>query len=220
MRRIIAGTIAIAFIVWGRNVNAQTPIAMGILAGANFSTEIFNLQSDTNTSIRPGLLITGQTDWPFIGFVVLQDRLSYIEKGVVVHRNNLLSNSTFTTELNYIELSLAPKLKFGLHDFKPYVYVGPRLGLLVSGNEITQTGNMTTNEDVRSYFNSWDFGLDAGVGISYPVMDGLYFLADAGYGLGLSNLQKNVFQNIDQSFSRDIKIQAGFMLTVYDVAKR
>src|SRR5947209_6615513 len=82
--------------------SCQNPIALGLFAGGNFSSEDFNISSDTNRTTRKGILLTGQTDWPLHKALVLQDRLSYIQKGVEAHRTNLLMSTTVTTELNYL----------------------------------------------------------------------------------------------------------------------
>jgi len=211
--------ILLVLLILPQALHAQNPIAIGLLVGVNIASQDFNITSDTNRTTRKGLIITGQTDWPLHKALVLQDRLSYIQKGVVAHRNNLLLGSKdITTALNYIELSLCPKLRIGVYDFQPYMYIGPRVGLLVSGDLETQNGSMLTTEDIRNYYNSWDFGLDMGGGFSYPIIpQQLYFLGDLGFGLGLSNIQKVPNDDIKSAFSRDLKVQIGFMLVVWDV---
>jgi hypothetical protein len=201
--------------------HAQNPIALGLFGGVNICTQDFNITSDTNRMTRKGLLLTGQTDWPLHKTLVLQDRLSYIQKGVEAHRTTFLlqQQRTVITELNYLELSLCPKLKIGVYDFQPYIYLGPRLGYLLSGTLETEEGSTTNKEDVRHYYSDWDFGLDLGAGFSYPIVPRLYFLGDVGFGLGLSDIQQEQFEDIRSAFSRDLKVQIGLMLVAWDVSQ-
>src|SRR3954465_5541539 len=98
--------IVIVLLALPATLRAQNPIAIGLLGGVNIASQDFNITSDTNRTTRKGLLIIGQTDWPLHKALVLQDRLSYIQKGVVAHRTSLLLGAKeITTELNYVELS-------------------------------------------------------------------------------------------------------------------
>jgi hypothetical protein len=218
LRSLLFAVLAFVLPIQG---HAQNPIALGLFGGVNIASEDFNITSDTNRTTRKGLLVTGQTDWPLHKALVLQDRLSYIQKGVEAHRTTFLLQQakTIITELNYLELSLCPKLKIGMYDFQPYVYIGPRLGYLLSGTLETDEGSTTSREDVRRYYSDWDFGLDLGAGFSYPIIPRLYFLGDVGFGLGLSNIQAEQFEDIKSAFSRDLKVQIGLMLVAWDVSQ-
>jgi hypothetical protein len=217
LRLVIGFTLALGLTVVADPLFAQRPVALGIIAGINLATEDFDIQSDTNRATHQGWVITGQTDWPLYGPAVLQDRLSYIEKGVVTTRATLLGGSEkLTTDLRYVELSLAPKIKLGVHDFKPYIYLGPRLGLLVGGDLESVNGSATMRSDVRDNFQSWDFGLDMGIGFAYPVVPRLFVLADIGYSYGLTNILRAPVAGENRAFSRDLKIQAGFILEAFD----
>jgi hypothetical protein len=76
--------------------------------------------------------------------------------------------------LTYLDVPVLLKVKFDASPgFKPYIAVGPQLGLKISG---------------ASTIASINFALPFGLGMEYEVSPGLALVLDARYVLGLSDI--------------------------------
>jgi len=70
----------------------------------------------------------------------------------------------------------------------------------------------TTTTDETNTFNTIDLSLLFGAGVSYQLSGGTQLFLDAGYALGLINVEKNSSTGTNETIgSRDIRIAAGAM---------
>ena len=87
-----------------------------------------------------------------------------------------------TYHLNYITIPIMANWHFG-GDKNWYLNFGPYAGILMSANASIPT------PDLKSSFNSTDFGLSYGVGVKFPIGDMKLFI-EAGGQAGLDNIFK------------------------------
>lgn len=190
------------------NINAQkfgTKIGLN-LSGINTNIN-YQLTQEEAMSLLPG--INGGFIFDFtpkhVGFVA---EVLYSQKGNNITADTKLIDGTTDVEtnlslhLNYIEIPLMLKLKYG----PAYVVAGPYFAYAMDGKEIvtmTVDGNELIDSQIEEQgqipssdvfkhtelngdnvtFSRTDFGVNVGVGAEF-----LMLFAEARYGLGLSNI--------------------------------
>lgn len=185
------------------------------IAGENITPPF----SDFTLGTRTGFLLGGQLDYWFAPQWALSVQMLYDQKGATLQS---VSNGGVTTEtddlsLGYLEIPVLAKLGFGTSDIRPYLFAGPSLGFLLSANThqvVTQYGVTASDQtvDETNTFNTVDLSLLFGAGVSYQIAGGPQLMLDAGYALGLVNVEKNINTGSNESIgSRDIRIAAGAM---------
>ena len=129
---------------------------------------------------------------------MLQPEHLYVQKGA----ENELNNSTITTSLDYIQITVLGKYGFstGGGSFAPYVAAGPYLGFNVNAEAEDENGNTADRSDS---ITGTDFGLSGEVGA-----DVSGFNIGLRYDLGLSNID-DTGSGLDQS-NRALLITAGY----------
>lgn len=104
-------------------------------------------------------------------------------------------NNEYNLDLNYVRIPVKAIYFFNSYGNKlrPKVAVGPSFGFLTSANASLQTGNAATsyNTNVKSSFNSFDFGVLGSVGLNYRLVKNTWLNADVSYVHGISDLQPN-----------------------------
>ena len=110
----------------------------------------------------------------------LQGEVLFNQKGT----DSDLSDDAGLT-LSYIDINLLAKYPIAIEgsDIKPAIFAGPQVGILVSAS--SDPGGL----DEKDNFESLDYGLVVGAGVTIPIEDGA-FVADARFNLGLANILK------------------------------
>ncbi len=81
------------------------------------------------------------------------------------------------------------KVKFLQGMIRPYAFVGPNIGLVMSATEsLTPANGQAKDTDIKSNTSGIDFALDFGGGAELMVMKNFGILMDVRYSLGLSDL--------------------------------
>jgi len=83
--------------------------------------------------------------------------------------------------INYITIPVTANWHFGrMRNW--YLHFGPYAGFLISAKE------PSSNTDVKSAFNSTDFGLDLGIGVKFPIADNVKMFIELDGQSGVTNL--------------------------------
>lgn len=98
--------------------------------------------------------------------------------------NNGDAVSGVDIKLNYLTIPLMANWHFG-HSRNWYLNFGPYAGILVSARE------RQDNIDLKSQFNTTDFGLDIGIGIKFPIGQYAHLFIEADGQGGITNIFKN-----------------------------
>jgi len=203
----------------------STPSTMiGIRAGLGIANEATPAYSDFTVGSRTGFLLGGQLDFWFSPTFALSlqalydqkgDQLTGIDPDPTDPLYGYPETDNFT--LSYIEVPVLAKLALGSSEVKPYLFAGPSFGFLVGANDhqiISANGATYSDQtvDVSSKYNTFDMSLLFGAGISYQMASGMQIFGDAGYALGLVNVENTVNTGTTETLeSRDIRIAAGLM---------
>lgn len=119
-----------------------------------------------------------------------------------------LSNNTYSLDLNYLRIPL--KAIYFFNDYgnklRPKIAVGPSFGFLTSAHQKLETGSATSSydRDVKSAYNSFDFGVLGSVGLNYRLVKNTWFNADVTYTHGISDIAKST-----DSHNRNLGVNVG-----------
>ena len=186
-----------------------------------FDFEGIPLQINLSQASRTTFNLGGFVEYWFSPMFALQINLLYHQKGFVIEGDlnetiieqgipiNVTVNAEETIKLSYLSFPLLAKVAFGESNFKPYLVAGPELGFLLSANDYAEAtseaeaqgvhvGPYTVNqeEDISEFFESFEFALDLGAGISYS-FGTIDVFADFIYSLGITKINKEDFSDED-----------------------
>ena len=138
----------------------------------------------------------------------IQPELLFIQKGYKLGGSGI----TLVNTLNYIEIPLLAKIKFGTEELLFHVNAGPSLGILVSGAEKVTGGktyNLTIGSKETDDIKRTDFGLQFGGGLTFSNI-----VLDLRYGLGLSSTSNEPSGSNDTVKNKAISITVGYSIPI------
>lgn len=157
--------ITILFSAVGFKAMAQEDAA-GIRGSFNLSNLYVDEVDDENSKpgFSAGLFFRKQINDAFS----IQPELNYSLKGVQINYNNFLQGSgKYRYNLSYVEIPVLANIHFGEN---LYISAGPYAGLLTSVKikDVDGEGDINEVEELdRDDFNTFDYGLAAGVGVNF-----------------------------------------------------
>ena len=183
MRKIF---LSFVFAITAFAANAQLTVIPKIgFSTANIVSSPTPNSAVTTTGIQLGLAC----DMRVTDIFSIQPELLFIQKGKKNKTSSVIGSASSTHTLNYLEIPLLAKLKFGNDNVKFYVAAGPSLGVLVSadyksvsGNSINR-GSLDIGWSENDYYKPTDIDAQFGAGLMLG-----NFVFDVRYGLGLSNI--------------------------------
>jgi len=203
----------------------------------SFDFEGLPLQITLSQSNRTTFNLGGFVEYWFNPMFALQINLLYNQKGFVIEGDlsetiieqgipiSVTVNAEETIKLSYFSFPILAKASFGESNFKPYIVAGPELGFLLSANDYAeatsqasaqgiQVGPYTVNqeEDISEFFESFEFALDFGAGLSYS-FGTIGVFADFIYSLGITKINTEDFADKDIK-NQVIMINLGILYTL------
>ena len=179
-------------------------IELGFNIGYNSSTVASSMvNSDTGSGINVGFA----ADYYFSDRWSIKTKLIYDQKGWDNgFIEDLDTGNLYTTDynINYLTVPVMANWHFAKKR-NWYLNFGPYVGFLLSAEE-TKFGF-----DVKSGFNSTDFGLAVGIGVKIPVSDKLKISFEYEGQSGVSNIFKQSDANVTNSRS-SINVGVNFVL--------
>jgi Outer membrane protein beta-barrel domain len=152
------------------SLQAQSETKVGIRGGVLFSNQDFkNGGLDINSKAKLGLDLAVVADFPVGEVLNISPEFHWLQKGSKIED---ISGDNLTYTLNYIEVPVLLKLKFGT-DVGFSVFGGPSFGYLLDGND-----NITLND-----YKKIEIGLHAGAGVAIGPL-----VIDLRYLFGVSNI--------------------------------
>ena len=192
---------AIAFAQFAVPSNGATAW-VGIRGGASFASEAFStIPDNTTTSMTIGGLGGLTLEYWFDNSIAVSAGFLYDQKGVgeqyassaqnrqPVPGGKIYSgNDNFT--MSYLEIPILLKYTLGWGEVRPYLCAGPSIGELLQSSE-TVSGSIAPLANLKSYLQSTDLSIYAGLGLMDEVSRGTILVFEAGYAVGLSNIYKS-----------------------------
>jgi opacity protein-like surface antigen len=192
---------------------AQMEFGVGPVVGLNFSNVSFNPDNQYAAGVsqggRTGIMFGAQAEIGFakMFYIVLQP--TYIGKGY----GFTFPQGTSTVSVNELEFPVLFKVKFIKGVIRPYAFVGPNLGLVLSASQsVSVTGQTIPDTDLKPQTSSIDFALEFGAGAEYNVMPKMGITLDVRYALGLSNLSNPPANQVQAGATTQTQKSLGFQI--------
>jgi len=171
-------------------------------AGPEIGAAFSNHGMDADESDYKSGLVAGG----FVTYSIL-DRYAFTAKVLFNQKGSKISDDDVDTKerLNYIEIPVLARVYFNREGtIRPNVFFGPSFGFLTGAQwkigdedyenvEDIDIDGVDLFEGIDSYkdvYNTFDFGLALGLGLSFKVADEMYFIVDARYTYGLNDVYK------------------------------
>ncbi len=187
---------------------AQFGVAVGGRVGFNIANTSYSpdLRPAFSKSSRLGFGIGAVVEFRFMPFIALSLEPTYIQGGDKIDgpfyadaNTGQPVQATVTDKVSELQFPILFKAKLPVGPVKPYVLVGPSIGIVLSASETDelkggykfQDGSTSVDIDNKDKTSSTDFALMFGVGSEFNVVPMLSLTFDIRYALGLTNLLSN-----------------------------
>lgn len=185
---ILTLTLLLAILV-ASPTYAQVEFGIGTKGGLNFASIGFSPELQLGAGVtkggRTGFMVGAAAELGFAKMFYVALEPTYCGKGCTFTAGAI----TQTLAYNYLNLPVLFKVKFLKGVVRPYGFLGPNLGILLSATSSTvgaAQGNGDVDLKVRT--SGTDFALDFGAGAEFNVIPKLAITGDVRYSLGLSNI--------------------------------
>ena len=177
MKRRLTQTIAVLFlsILWTADRAQASPISLGLQGGMNLAN--LSLNPSRSTSNRTGLAVGGHLELSLLGIIYLQPEIMYVQKGGVD------SPTGNVIKLDYLEIPVLMKFKFGITPIHLELLGGPYVGFAMSKKVDAGLGSSTQLTDAKDM----DIGATLGVGAQLDLSSKYALFADLRYSMGFTN---------------------------------
>ncbi|AFM03333.1 hypothetical protein Fleli_0877 [Bernardetia litoralis DSM 6794] len=164
---------------------AQSNTSLGIKGGINIAN--FRGEDVEDYDGRTAFNIGAVLNYSITEKAGLSFEADYSSQGAKLD----MGTNEATTKLNYIRTTLLYNYFMGSNDMdiRPKLFVGPSLGFLLNSQNKVGDGDYVDYPD--DTFNSTDFGIAFGAGLHVRVKEGIWFVPDVRYNLGLTDITKN-----------------------------
>lgn len=172
--------------------------SIGPEVGATFFKH--GMDDDFNTDYKAGLTAGGFVTYSIKNTFGFTAKILYTEKGMKTDEFGV----DVAEKLNYLEIPVLARVFFNREGtVRPNVFLGPSFGFLTGSKWKIDDGDYESIEDseaqelfgdVDSYkdvYNTFDFGLSAGLGVNVRVAEQMYLIIDARYTYGFTDIYKN-----------------------------
>jgi hypothetical protein len=187
--------------------HAQVTFALGPRFGMNFGSCSLDPEitaAGVTKGGRTGMIFGADFEVGFAHMFYVSLQPAYVQKGFTISGQG----GKETYGFNYLNLPLYFRVKFLHGKIRPYSFLGPNLGILLSATKTTElTGQTATDADWKDVIGS-DFSLDFGGGAEYYVAPKISITGDVRYMLGL----KSVYSNANQT---NVSIKTGGFVIMF-----
>ncbi|SRR5579883_490460 len=213
MSKLLCSVSLLAFIIVFSACSSGSASAQPMIGGRigiNIGNESLDPDPTAGTGVSAGshvgILVGPQFDYWFSHNWAFSTGLIFDQKGIGFSEQGVSDNYV----LGYLEIPLLVKQAFATGMVRPYIFLGPSIGFLLSATYNPPSGQ-GASQDVKASYNGADFSLVGGAGLSIDI-NGPKIFFDAAYALGLVNIDNNqqTGDNVNIK-SRDIRIAAGVM---------
>jgi opacity protein-like surface antigen len=209
MTKLFTSLIIVLCLYTATFAQTKSNVEFGANIGYNISYVNVTGITDVNSPGTSGVNLGISAKIPLSGIWSIKGKVIFDQKG---WSDGFLSNADGTVinninfQLNYITIPIMVNWEFGKKK-NWYLNFGPYAGFLLGATETS------TSTDVKSDFNSNDFGLSYGLGVKIPVSNRLKLFFEYNGQSGISNIIKGTPNSIVvQNFRSAINVGINFPL--------
>lgn len=179
----------------------------GPLGGINLGNAAVEDHDDTDG--RTGLAVGGRVEFGVTSPYSLLVEAMYVQKGARFQVSaGPFGNIKAEGDLDYLEIPLLAKAKFGATAAHAYVFAGPSLGFNLNSEGRFGSFSDTFKDESASMV----FSGDIGAGAAFQMSKYVWLTGDARYSHAFSDALESPVGDIDEWKSRDIRILAGVLI--------
>lgn len=213
MKALIKILAVALFLTGAIQVLKAQDIGLGVRGGVNIATAEIEMKIDDSweTDMKDYIVGVNAGLVAEIGFsdmFALQPELNFIQKGYkTTYQNGFTYDAT--TTLNYLEMPVLLKGRFGAGDLKFNAVLGPSVGYAFNGKH-KANGETTDIDFDTDNVNRYDFSGVVGLGASYDLTVGSIFL-DGRMAWGFANVYDGEGSDNFNWHNRGFNIGAGYI---------
>ncbi len=196
--------------------NSRTILPLRIGGHLGLGIASASLHPDRDSEAKSGFNLIGAIEFGFSPWFALTTELGFVQKGYKETSRQLAAN-TISSEvhLNYFEVPLLGKFRFGDDIARPFAVFGPALAFNLSAQRkaettvATQDGTrLAANTDLQG-IEATDIGLVFGGGVEVYLTDDIDLVGTVRYTHGLKDIQTNSDTEI---YNRHFQILVGVLV--------
>lgn len=180
---ISSSLVAFLLLSMSFSTMAQNKVwSVGPEAGVSFSR--YGKDASTN-DFKSGAIGGMFLTYSILNTFAVTTKLLYSQKGA-----SFESVDTKQT-LNYFEVPLIGRFFLNKEgSFRPNIFVGPSFGFLMGATNKVGSSDRVDIPSYKNIFNDFDLGVTGGIGFNFLISNETYFIIDARYTHGLSDITK------------------------------
>jgi len=173
-------------------------IEFGIKGGASLA-ELSGSEDavdESESSSRTGFVAGAFLAFPLGDTVSIQPEALFTQKGQSFDFTDLDVDTSL--KLDYVEVPLLIKARFGGDGIRPYLFAGPYVGFRIKAEVEVDAGDLgNTTDDLEDETKGTDYGIVGGGGLEFPAGSGA-FLLEARYARGLTGIGSDDVESEDE----------------------
>jgi hypothetical protein len=179
----------------------------GPLGGLNLGNAAVEDHDDTDA--RTGIAVGGRAEFGVSSPYSLMVEATYVQKGArFAVSAGPFGDIDAEGDLDYLEIPLLVKAKFGAPNAHAYVFAGPAMAFNLSAEGKFGSLSDTFKDEAANL----EFAGQVGAGAAFKVAEFVFLTGDARYSHGLSDALEKPVGDIDDWMSRDIRFMAGLLI--------
>lgn len=186
---------------------AGLSFGIGALGGVNLGNA--DVEGHSNSETRTGMAMGLRTEFGVTNPISLLIEPTYVQKGALFDYNfGLLGKIKARGELDYIEIPVLIKAKFGALKAHAFGFVGPSLAINTSAKgSIGSYSDEFKQQAAKTVISG-----DIGGGGAFQVQQYVYLSVEARYSHGFTDALKKSVGDIDSWKSRDVRLMVGLLI--------
>jgi len=190
----------------------DSPMKFGVRGGLNLANTNEGTPEGVDKKMRTTFGVGGVLEYCVSPMFAIQVNALYNMKGVKFKGTESVMGQSYEFEgagkYTYLSIPIFAKVPFGQGTTRPYIILGPEIGILLSAKAWAKVSGVSADTDVKEHMKSFEFALNFGAGIGFPIGSMSAFV-EGRYGLGLTNTWKESEDSIKNSV---IYINLGILL--------
>ena len=191
-----------AALLYAPGAVAALSFGAGPIVGAEFANA--SIKNHDNTTGRTGLAVGLRTEFGVTKPYSLLVEPQYVQKGAGLDYFGIASAKG---DLDYLEVPVLVKAKFGALKAHVYAFAGPSFGFNL--NAKGSLGDFSG--DFKDQAASLAISGDIGAGGAFQLQKYIYLNADVRYSHGFTNALDKSVGDIGSWYSRDIRLMGGLL---------
>jgi Outer membrane protein beta-barrel domain len=193
--------------------NSSSAISFGIGAKGGINLGNAEIEGHDDTDYQTGLAMGLLGEFGITNPYSLVIEPSYVQKGAkFTYDAGILGEVKANGELDYIEIPVLLKAKFGSMKTHAFIFAGPSLGINVAAKGKIGVFSDTFEDNIAPTVWSGD----AGAGVAFQLQQFVYLSAEARYSHGFTDALDASVGDIESWYSRDIRMMLGITVALFD----